>query len=885
VRRGSAIALAAARAVHRLLLVLVDRRVRTTYRRDMIATFETASADAMQEGLAPLCRLVVREALDLARARVGGVPPPRRQESAEARRGWPGLRIAGAGEWRQTWRALRRRPGFLAGTVLTLGAGIGVSTATFALVDTVLIKALPYPSADRLVTVYERNPSARDRTSLVAPARLEDWNRLSQSFVAISGSYAENVTDTSGPDPERLNGRRVAPRFFTVFATPPLAGRTFTEAEERAGGPAAAVISEPFWTRRFGRRRDAVGSLLSIGSARVTIVGVMPASFSGAAIDIWLPAQVSPSLMQVREARFFGGIGRLRDGVPLDRAAADLMRVQEALGERYPSTDAGWSAEVTPLKEARVGGTRSGLLLLFGAVAALWLIAVVNVMGLVFVHGRRRAHELAVRAALGAPRLWLAAGLVREAVCLALIGAAAGLAVAAWLLPTVRAAFAATPRIDDLALDGRAAAFAVGSAAAAAVALGAAALGAIVGSPSAPGLRAGARLVAGWHPVQRATVVLQVALSVVLVAAAAWLVRGYQGLTDRPTGVDAAGVVTFHVGARWDEDRARIGRFQVELLQRLEALPHVRAAGMTNFLPATGATLRFQIQVEGVAGTGADNAVTAGGRMVSAGYLRAIRAPLVAGAWCPEPVADLTTPGTAMVNRQFVDRHAPGQMLVGRSLRMVQTPGPMTITGVIDDIAEDGLAAGFTPYVYMCTAAGAWPDPEYVARTADPAVLIADVRRIVKALEPGRAVFGVRSLGDVLDAALERPRRDAALVTLFGGAAVGLAAFALYSLFALLVTERTRELAIRLALGAAPARLRRQVMARSLPLLTSGLMLGLALAAGIDRALRAAVFETGRPSLGVMLAAAVILALVALAAVSIPAMRAARIRPDLTLRM
>ena len=876
-----------ARALHAMMLVLVDRRVRAAYRHEMIATFELASAEAARRGLASLCALLLREVVDLARAQqaVRPVPLPVSSPPMElaGRRAWVNLDMSA---WQQAWRALRRRPGYAIGAIVTLGTGVGLTTTAFVLVDTIVLQPLPYPSADQLVSVYESSPAAREQTSLIAPARLADWNRLATSFVALSGSYAENVTDTSGPDPERLGGRRVAPRFFDVYAAPPLAGRTFTAEEERAGGPMAAVISEGLWAARFQRSPAAIGRLLSIGSTRVPIVGVMPASFAGRGVDIWLPAQIAPALMQIREARFFGGVGRVREGVTIDAAARDLAAVQAALGREFPASDAGWSVEVTPLKDARVGTTRDGLVLVFGAVIALWLIAVANTMGLVFVHMRRRARELAIRGAVGASQTRLVTLVVRETALVAVIALAAGIALSLAVLPLVSAAFSTTPRIDELSFNWRGAVFAVGTVAAAAGALSVVALIAVVRARNVPvmGL-SGTRIAAGGHALQRITVVAQVALSVVLVGAASLMVQSYYALSSVKTGLDASDVITFHVGVRWDEDRARVGRFQVELLRRLEALPHVTAAGMTNFLPATGATLRFQVDVDGVTGPNADGTITTGARMISAGYLRAIRAPLLAGEWCPEPVADLNTRSTAMVNRQFIDVHAPNQALVGRNLRVAPTSSDVRIVGVIDDLAEDGHARGPAPYVYACNPAGSWPDPEYVARTADAKRFVTDLRQIVRELEPGRAVFAVRPLADVLDVSLARPRRDAAVMTLFGSAAVLLAALALYSLFALVVAERTGEIAIRLAIGAAPRQLRRQVIGKAAPLLGAGLLLGMALTTGAERVFRAWLIGQPLPGSFVsILIATTLLTLVGIAAVSIPAIRASRIEPLAALR-
>src|SRR5262245_12034809 len=245
----------------------------------------------------------------------------------------------------QAWRALARRRAFTFVTILTLASSAGVTTAVFSVVNGVLWRPLPYPDSSELVAIYEANPGQRQRTSLLAPIRLDDWRRLNRTFSAMSGSYTESVTDTSGAEPERLDGRRVAPGFFDVFRMPPIAGRTFVAEEERFGGPAAAVIGEGFWTRRFNRSAAAIGSRLTVGGTAYTIVGVMRRAFAVPAIDVWLPAQFSPMLMSLREARFITGVGRLRPGVTLDEGKADLARVQRILGEQYPSSDAGWSAD------------------------------------------------------------------------------------------------------------------------------------------------------------------------------------------------------------------------------------------------------------------------------------------------------------------------------------------------------------------------------------------------------------------------------------------------------------------------------------------------------------------------------------------------------------
>src|SRR5258707_6966065 len=244
--------------------------------------------------------------------------------------------------WTIAWRALLRRPGYSLTALLMLILGIGATSTLFSVVDTILLKPLPYPDSDRLVTVFEASPLKNKKESLIAPARLEDWNRMNQTFAVVAGVYTENVTDTSGAEPERLAGWRVSPRFFDVYGTRPLIGRTFNPQEELIGGPLAAVISYSLWTRRYARDPGVAGKRLVIGGTGCTIIGVMPKEFARRGVDLWIPAQANRVLMRLREARFYSGVGRMKAGVTIQQAQRDLARVQRQLGEQFPQTDRDW---------------------------------------------------------------------------------------------------------------------------------------------------------------------------------------------------------------------------------------------------------------------------------------------------------------------------------------------------------------------------------------------------------------------------------------------------------------------------------------------------------------------------------------------------------------
>jgi predicted permease len=868
----------------RALLWLVPAEVRRAYGAEMTTTFEAAAHEARRAGPLAVWRLLFHEIADLAWARranrpagVAYPPAPSVEPTAHQRGEWIQFPA-----WRQAWRSLARRPAFFGATVLTLTFGAGITTAVFSLVDTVLIKPLPYPDADALVTVYEQTPKGREGRSLVAPGRLQDWHRNNRSFVAIAGTNTESLTETSGPEPERLAGVRVSPRFFHVYARQPIAGRWFTDDEELETGPNAAVISEGFWTRRFDREPSAIGRTLMIGGRSYPIVGVMPASFTGAATDVWLPGKTNAWLLGQREARFLNGIGRLKPGVTIEQAARDLALVQEGLAKQFPKTDTGWAAEVRPLKDARIGTSRRGLVLVFASVSALWLIAVANIAGLTLVQVRRRARDLAIRAALGASRGRAIAMVWREGLIIGTLGAGLGAALAIGLVRLMPTVLTATPRINELRLDWRALAFTAVTTLLATLIVSV--VPAIVGTRRdlQQMMAAGSRGVAGGrYRFQQGLVLAQVALSVTLVGSATLLLRSYYNLTTVNRGFDPSGVVTFHVAAGWSEDRYRVGLLQTQLLTELAQLPHVQAAGLTNFLPAPGGSLRYSVRVSGLTGPNADGSMTVGMRSVTEGYLRAIRAPLVAGSLCPSlRINDKSL--LVMVNQRFVDVYAPSQNLVGRTVEMAQNT--YTIIGVLGAMAEDGPAVGPVPFTYSCIQPGWWPDPEYVVRTTDARALPADLRQIVNRIDSQRAIFGLRPLTEVVDGALDQPRLDAAMLSSFAGAALALAGIGLYSLFMLVVSDRTREIAVRLAIGASPGGMIRLVAVAAGRLLACGIVLGILLTAAADRMLRGVLFGVTSFDPGALAASAAVIAAVAMIAVAVPAIRAARVAPTYALR-
>jgi putative ABC transport system permease protein len=792
--------------------------------------------------------------------------------------------------WIVAWRSLARRPGFAAAALLILALGIGANTSMFSLVDAVLLRPLPYPAPDRLVAVFETSPAKHENTSLIAPVRLEDWNRMNRTFVAIAGSTFDSVTDTSGREPERLSCRRVSPRYFSVFESKPELGRTFTHEEELFGGPAAVVISDALWTRRFNRDPAAVGKRLTISGASVTIVGVMPPEFANARLnpyssgtDVWLPLGIPPNFMR-RDDRFLSGIGRLKPGVTPAQAQDDLARVESVLAQQFPQSDAGWSAVVRSLKEQRVGDYRQALLMMFGAVGFLLLIALANIAALMLTQLHRRERELAIRSSIGATRRQIVGTVMREVLLIVAAGVALGCTVAVWLTGVLQKIFTDLPASAPLEIDWRALGFAAFAGAIAALLCGLIPALQATRSNVVAALSQGGRGDSGArHKWQSALVAVQISLAVLLLAGAGLMLRTYYNLSHVDLGFDPSHALTFHMGATWSEDRAKLGVIQANLLDKLESLPAVEGAGFANFLPASGATLRYQVKLQGSTRTLENGQITVGERGISHDYFKALGVGMLAGEQCPELRAVKQDSPKALVNRRFTELYTDGQMPIGQQVRwteMAATSAPMEIVGVVNDLREDAANAAPVPYIYVCLASGGWPDPEYVVRThGDPRPLLSAIRPAVRSVDPSRAIFALEPLDDFLQALLEQPRVNSRMLAAFAFAALALACIGLYTLVSLVVTGRRREIGVRMTLGAEPGRIMSEILAGVARLLAIGIGAGLVITLLMNKVLRSLLFGVGPADLATLVAVVFLLVIIALLATFFPARSAARIDP------
>lgn len=788
-------------------------------------------------------------------------------------------------QFRSAVRSLVHRPALAAAVIVTLTLGIGANSAIFSAVDAILLKPLPYPEADRLVSVYESNLARRQSTQLVAPGRLEEWNRMNRTFTGLAACYFENMTDTTRVLPERVAAMRVSPRFFSVFGVPAAVGRTLAAPEELFGGPRAVVLSDAFWKKRFAANPGAVGQALTLGGSSYTIVGIMPASFRypTATTEVWLPTQAPEGFLRARGARLYTAIGRLKPGVTPDQGQADLSAVEAQLARQYPETDSGWAAAVVPLKEEQIAGVRRSLWLLLGAVVLVLLAACGNVACLMLADAARREHEIAVRFALGASRARVIAQLLFEGGLLALAGSCLAIVVARFGLAALRTAAPQLPRAGELRIDLRIVllTLAVGTMTTVLFAL-APAVQATRGAVAARLGHGGRGQVGGRQRLQRLLVGAQVALAIVLLAGAGLLVRSFGLLQQVSPGFDPENVITFRVSSQWTESTNSTMSRQLRTLARLDAVPGVVSAAFSILLPA-GVDLppaEFTI-------VGRDDRehLFAYSRGVSADYFRTLRIPVLQGELCRDD------PGKPFrqvaVTRAWADRFFPGDSPVGHFVQPLSLAGlaPQEVTAVVGDVRENGLAKEPPALMYTCGLQPYWPDPFFLVRI-DPGrdVGVASVRAALREIEPQRAMYSVRLLKETLNESMSQQRLNAILLALFAATALLLAAVGLNGVMSQFVSARRREIGVRLALGARPSHILTTVAGQAAIVTVAGIVVGLAGALALGRTLATLVFGVSTRDPITLAVVPLLLAIVSAAATLVPARRAAQVDPMVALR-
>ncbi len=790
---------------------------------------------------------------------------------------------------KSAFRFIRKSPSFSAAVVLTLALGIGANSAVFSAINAILLRPLPFPDSDRLVTISQFPQKVKQHETPVAPLRVEDWNRLTSTFQAISGYYTDDVTETSGTLPEKVTMAFVTPRFLQVWSVAPDLGRDFRPEEQRFGGPSALLMSGRYWRRRFGADPNIVGKTIRLGKTRYTIAGVMPASFLFPAhdADFWSPVPPDAPYAQDRRSTWFQVVGRLKPGVTVKQANANLAAVQAGLGKLYPASDGDLGIRVEPLKEVTVGGARRSLWILFGSVTLLLLIACTNIAALLLARAANREHEISIRYSLGASRASVIAQLLIETLVLAIAGSCVGLVLAVAAVHTFRNLARSLPRVEEIALDWRIVLYTLGCA------LLATLLSGIVPAWRATSRGLSASLthssrtqVSSRVPLQWLLVGIQVALALTLLVGAGLLFRSFQALGRVSPGFDASRVLTFHITGNYGEtaDMKALENRIDRTLDALRATPGVEAAAVSaGPLPGVSGHFQTGISLPGHPSRTGDR-LTADARFVSQGYFAVMHIPLLAGEGCREK----SPAPEAMVNRSFVDAYLAGVPAMGQRIEFKPSTGfawpAREIRGVVGDAREAGVNQAPAPTVYVCMSNGE-PSPAYLIRTRiDPAAMTETLRRKIHEIEPSRSVYAVAPLQVELSDAFGENRLRALLLSLFAMLAVSLACIGLYGTLSYFVNQRRREVGLRLALGALQREIAWRFLSQGLGVALLGCISGLCLAAAFTRLLAGMLYGVETSDAPTFAGVAALVLSVAGLASLIPAIRAARVEPMQVLR-
>ena len=810
----------------------------------------------------------------------------------------PDLRVAA--------RSLRRAPLYTVTSILTLALGIALVTAAFSLVDGVLVRPLPFADADRIVMLAQRD--AQGNLSGVSYPNFQDWQRQDSAGAFAQMAYARGrgivLQLPSGPQP--ILAAFVSPHFFGVMQPHPLFGRLFSDDEERRGDH-VTVLTYTVWRDHFASDPQVLGRALTLTDGVFTVIGVLPRGTEYPDFaNIYLPLAAVAATERVLTARDFLAdsrvVARLKPGATVDRGTTELSAIARRLAAAYPAENAGWtSASLTPLRQVLLGSAGSQLTMLGIAMTLVLIIGWVNVTNLALVRATGRTRELAIRTSLGASRGRIVRQLLGEQLLLALAAGALGAFAASWVLAAVRGLAAGAPGADAVSIHGRSLLFAAAIAAISALAVGA-----------LPALRAarinltesltegsgGVGSSARQLRVRAALVVGEIALALTLVIAAGLLVKSYWMLSHVDPGFNTHGLVAIDLsppGKRYAEP-AQAGAYYSRVLDAVRADPGVERAALTNHLPLNGAALPTHVEISGrVADPQHDPQVLF--RTLSPEYLGTLGIPLRSGR--NFNAADLTSGTAVLVNQTFARAFLPGQDPIGRPVMLHKSaqgyadlgePLPGIVVGVIGDVHHFGVGSPPVAEIYVPYTRNPWSHMVVVARArAGAQALIPAMRRAILSVDPSTIVSGgvfggFVVIDDLRDGGVSSERFNMMLLGGFAGCALLLSSIGIYGLMAYVVAQRTRELGIRMALGARAADVRRLVLGAGAQLVAIGVVVGLAGAFGLTRLLASQLFgvsATDLPTFGVM---TVVLATVALIACYVPARRASRVDPMVALR-
>jgi putative ABC transport system permease protein len=784
-------------------------------------------------------------------------------------------------------RQLVKAPAFTIVAVATLALGIGATTAIFSVVNGVLLQPLPYPESGRLVRVHEIVPQYG--LFSVAPANFFDWRQQNRVFERIAAYSPSSATLLRDEGPERIQGVLVSWDLFQTLGAAPARGSSFTADQDKPGASDVVVISDGLWRQEFGADPTIVGRALNLNGVPVTVVGVMPPGFyfPSRTAQFWRPIALNPA-NATRGGHFLGVVARMKPDVTVQQADTEMKGLAERLAREYPDQSAGESARVVLMQDQIVGAIRPALLTLFAAVGLVVLIACANVANLLLVRAAAREKEIAIRAALGANRRRIFAQVLAESLVLAIAGGVLGLGIAYIGLPAILTLSAnSIPRAADVAIDRQVLLFAAAASIATGVLFGLVpawqsargGIGAVLKEGGRSSTAGGAR----W--IRSGLLVVEVALSIILLTGAALLLRSFDRLTNVAPGFDPDRALAFRVSLPQKQynEEAQVN-FYDALIDKLEAQPGVRSAGLVQTLPMQGDyVLTFDIR--GRAPALPNQGPSANYRAVSPGYFAALGVPVLKGRDFAR--SDRSSGrSVAIVDQAFVDKYFPNEDPIGQGVHMGNGHKEFfEIVGVVGDIHYAGLDAVPAPTMYAPIAQDPFSTIWVVQRTdGDPSGLAAGTRQAIRQLDPLLPTYSMMPLTQVISESVAQRRFSMLLLGLFAVIALFLAAVGLYGVVAYSVQQRTREIGLRMAIGASPGDVLKLIVGGAMKLALVGVVLGLAGAAIFARLAQTLLFEVAPSDPASYLATAAVLFGVAMIACYAPTRRAMRVDPTAALQ-
>ena len=795
-------------------------------------------------------------------------------------------------------RMLMKHPGFTVIAVLTLALGIGANTAIFSVVNAVLLEALPYRDADRLVMVWER--SQRRAQNVINLGNFSDWKAQATSFGDMAAFADSRANLTGDGEPLEVPAQVCTDNLFKVLGVQPVLGRAFTPDEGKEGRNNVALLSHGLWQRRFGGDPGVVGRKILLNNNENTVIGVLPPDFKWHIIgnsttnqpaELWTPLVITEQMKQ-RRGRFASAVARLKPGVSLTEARAEMDALQVRLIEQHKEFNTGWGITLTPVREQFAGELRPALRVLMGAVGFVLLIACANVANLLLARAAARQREIAVRAALGAGRIRIVRQLLTESVLLAGLGGAAGLFLAWWGTETlVRLSPPELSVLQGIKLSAPVLGFTFMVAALTGIVFG------LVPALEASSIRLGEALKeagrslggnARSRRLRGALVVAEVALALVLLAGAGLLVRSFLRLQAAGTGFNPKNVLTLRValpGRRYNDNPKRINFF-TEAVAKMRALPGVESAGAINFMPFAGPGAGTSFEISGKPPSLPGQRLVTGVCVSDQNFFHAMQIPLKRGRmFTEEEVREARR--VVIVNEALARKYFPHEEPLGQrmTIAMMNENVPNEIIGIVADVKHAKLDQEAEPMSYWPIAELPYSTMTFVLRTrGEPLALAAAARNVIQALDPQQPVADVRTLESMLGKSVARQRFNTLLLGVFAAVALLLAGVGIYGVMSYGVTQRTHEFGIRTALGATAADVSRLVLRQGMGLALLGVGLGLIAALALTRLLRTLVFGVGLGDPLTFVTVALLLGLVALLACWIPARRATKVDPMVALR-